>query len=287
MVVLPDADLDLAADAAVNAGFGSAGERCMAISVVVAVEPVGDELVEQDRRADGRAAHRRRPARAATWARWSPRRTADKVASYVDAGVAAGAELVVDGRDVTPDGDAGRLLARPDAVRPRRRRRCRSTPTRSSARCSPWSGSARYDEALELVNANPYGNGTAIFTNDGGAARRFQNEVEVGMVGVNVPIPVPMAYYSFGGWKASLFGDTARARRGRRALLHPRQGGHQPLARPAPRRRQPRLPHPDLSSRSTPAPARYATSAGTGMPSGSGARGGVALLISSAATTAA
>ena len=89
-----------------------------------------------------------------------------------------------------------------------------------------------YDEALELVNANPYGNGTAIFTNDGGAARRFQHEVEVGMVGVNVPIPVPMAYYSFGGWKASLFGDTPRARRRGRALLHPGQGGHQPLARP-------------------------------------------------------
>ena len=99
-----------------------------------------------------------------------------------------------------------------------------------------------YDEALELINANPYGNGTAIFTNDGGAARRFQNEVEVGMVGINVPIPVPMAYYSFGGWKASLFGDAPRPRHRRRALLHPRQSHHQPLARPQPRRHRTRLP---------------------------------------------
>jgi hypothetical protein len=99
-----------------------------------------------------------------------------------------------------------------------------------------------YDEALELVNANPYGNGTAIFTNDGGAARRYQNEVQVGMIGVNVPIPVPMAYYSFGGWKSSLFGDTPRARHRGRALLHPRQGRHLRVARPEPRRAEPRVP---------------------------------------------
>ena len=104
-----------------------------------------------------------------------------------------------------------------------------------------------YDEGLELINDNPYGNGTAIFTNDGGAARRFQNEVEVGMVGVNVPIPVPMAYYSFGGWKNCLFGDTPRPRHGGRALLHPRQGRHLALARPQPRRHQPRLPPERLS----------------------------------------
>ena len=99
-----------------------------------------------------------------------------------------------------------------------------------------------YDDALALVNANPYGNGTAIFTNDGGAARRFQNEVEVGMVGINVPIPVPVAYYSFGGWKSSLFGDTHALRHRRRALLHPHEGRDEPLARPEPRRRRPRVP---------------------------------------------
>ena len=132
----------------------------------------------------------------------------DRSRGYVEAGVAAGAALVVDGRDV----DAGRRRRTASGSARRcsttSRRTCRSTPTRSSARCSSVVRVGSYDEAVELVNANPYGNGTAIFTNDGGAARRYQHEVEVGMVGVNVPIPVPMAYYSFGGWKASLFGDT-------------------------------------------------------------------------------
>ena len=210
MLVLPDADLDLAADAAVNAGFGSAGERCMAISAL------------RRRRADRRRAGRRRsrtgwasssPATApaaATWARSSPAQHRDKVTVATSTpGVEAGATLVVDGRE--------RRLRR------RRRRATSSRPTlfdnvdpghvdlrttRSSARCCRSCGCTSYDEGLELINANPYGNGTAIFTNDGGAARRFQNEVEVGMVGVNVPIPVPVAYYSFGGWKNSLFGDT-------------------------------------------------------------------------------
>jgi len=206
MVVLPDADLDLAADAAVNAGFGSAGERCMAISALVVVEPVADALVEKIRErmatlqtGDGRdesdmgplvtAAHR------------------DKVAAYVEQGAQAGARLVVDGRGHQVDGRRDGFWLGPtlfDQVRP-------DMSIYTDEIFGPVLSVLRvptYDAALELVNSNPYGNGTAIFTNDGGAARRFQNEVQVGMVGINVPIPVPMAYYSFGGWKHSLFGDT-------------------------------------------------------------------------------
>ncbi|MFG2100863.1 CoA-acylating methylmalonate-semialdehyde dehydrogenase [Micromonospora echinaurantiaca] len=205
MVVLPDADLDLAADAAVNAGFGSAGERCMAISALVAVEPVGDDLVARIaermarlRTGDGRRGCDMGPLVTAGHA--------DKVRSYVEAGVAAGAVPVVDGRDVEPDGDPAGFWLGPTLFD-------RVTPEMSiytDEIFGPVLSVVRvgsYDEAVELVNANPYGNGTAIFTNDGGAARRYQHEVEVGMVGVNVPIPVPMAYYSFGGWKSSLFGD--------------------------------------------------------------------------------
>jgi len=208
MVVLPDADLDLAADAAVNAGFGSAGERCMAISAVVAVGGVGDELVAKI------------AARAGTLvtgdgtgeADMGPLVTQahrDRVASYVDAGESAGATLMVDGREVTAQGGdvsdgfwLGPTLF--DHVTPEMSIYTDEIfgPVLSVLRV------ATYDDAVELVNANPYGNGTAIFTNDGGAARRFQNEVEVGMIGINVPIPVPMAYYSFGGWKNSLFGDS-------------------------------------------------------------------------------
>ena len=208
MVVLPDADLDLAADAAVNAGFGSAGERCMAISVVVAVDPVADELVAADRRADGRAAHRRRPRAAATWARWSPARTATRWRRTSTPAWTAGRDAGGRRPRRRADGDADGFWLGPtlfdhvdagDVDLHRRDLRAGAVGA---------CGSASYDEALALVNANPYGNGTAIFTNDGGAARRFQNEVEVGMVGINVPIPVPMAYYSFGGWKSSLFGDT-------------------------------------------------------------------------------
>ncbi|MDO3703388.1 CoA-acylating methylmalonate-semialdehyde dehydrogenase [Micromonospora sp. C28SCA-DRY-2] len=205
MVVLPDADLDLAADAAVNAGFGSAGERCMAISALVAVEPVGDDLVARIaermarlRTGDGRRGCDMGPLVTAAHA--------EKVRSYVEAGVAAGAVPVVDGRDVEPDGDPAGFWLGPTLFD-------RVTPEMSvytDEIFGPVLSVVRvgsYDEAVELVNANPYGNGTAIFTNDGGAARRYQHEVEVGMVGVNVPIPVPMAYYSFGGWKSSLFGD--------------------------------------------------------------------------------
>ena len=207
MLVLPDADLDLAADAAVSAGFGSAGERCMAISVVVAVDPIGDELVskivermEKLRTGDGR--------RGCDMGPLVTRQHRDKVSSYIDAGVEAGARLVVDGHDLSGiDGEGGGFWLKPtlfDHVQP-------DMSIYTDEIFGPVLSVVRvpsYDAGLGLINANPYGNGTAIFTNDGGAARRFQNEVEVGMVGVNVPIPVPMAYYSFGGWKSSLFGDT-------------------------------------------------------------------------------
>ncbi len=205
-VILPDADLDLAADAMVNAGFGSAGERCMAISACVAVGPIADDLVAKiaDR------AQASRPVTAPvtpTWARWSPgptatrsratstpaRPTAPKSSSTAAASKPTAAQngfwlgpTLID--HVTPQ-----MSVYTDEI---------FGPVLSVLRVET------YDEAMDLVNSNPYGNGTAIFTNDGGAARRFQNEVEVGMVGINVPIPVPMAYYSFGGWKASLFGDT-------------------------------------------------------------------------------
>ncbi len=206
MLVLPDADLDLAADAAINAGFGSAGERCMAISVLVAVEPVADEIIEKikERMATLRTGDGTKGAD------MGPLVTAvhrDKVKGYIDAGVAAGATIVVDGRDVTPDSEASGYFVGPtlfDNVVP-------GMPIYDEEIFGPVLSVVRvnsYEEGLKLINDHPYGNGTAIFTNDGGAGRRFQNEVEVGMVGINVPIPVPMAYYSFGGWKNSLFGDT-------------------------------------------------------------------------------
>ncbi|HVV18964.1 MAG TPA: CoA-acylating methylmalonate-semialdehyde dehydrogenase [Pseudonocardiaceae bacterium] len=207
MVVLPDADIDLAADAAVSAGFGSAGERCMAISVVVAVDPTGDDLVAaiRERMAKLHVGDGRRPG-----CEMGPLVTGahrDKVVSYLDTGVAEGAALAVDGRGHDIDGDTAGFWLGPtlfDHVQP-------AMSVYTDEIFGPVLSVVRvagYDEALDLVNANPYGNGTAIFTNDGGAARRFQNEVEVGMVGVNVPIPVPVSYYSFGGWKDSLFGDS-------------------------------------------------------------------------------
>ncbi|MEU4231636.1 CoA-acylating methylmalonate-semialdehyde dehydrogenase [Nonomuraea sp. NPDC026600] len=206
MLVLPDADLDLTADAAVNAGFGSAGERCMAISALVAVDTIADELVEKikDRMRKLRTGD---GTRGCDMGPLVTRQHRDKVAGYVEEGSAAGATLVVDGRAGDFDGGEDGFWLGPtlfDDV----------TPDMSIYRdeiFGPVLSVVRvrsYDEGLALINANPYGNGTAIFTNDGGAARRFQNEVEVGMVGINVPIPVPVSYYSFGGWKNSLFGDT-------------------------------------------------------------------------------
>jgi len=206
MLVLPDADLDLAADQAINAGFGSAGERCMAISALVAVDTVADQLV-------GKISERMAGLRTGDGRRGSdmgPLVTAqhrDKVVGYVEQGVSEGATLVVDGRDVEPDGAADGFWLGPtlfDNVTP-------DMAIYKEEIFGPVLSVVRvhsYDEGVRLINDHPYGNGTAIFTNDGGAARRFQNEVEVGMIGINVPIPVPMAYYSFGGWKSSLFGDT-------------------------------------------------------------------------------
>ncbi len=204
MIVLPDSDLELAADAAINAGFGSAGERCMAISAIVAVEPIGNALVARIKSrmanivtGDGTKGSDMGPLVTAVHR--------DKVASYIQAGAKEGATVVVDGRDLKVDGDGfflGPTLL--DNVSPKMSVYTDEIfgPVLSILRVNT------YDEALNLVNSHQYGNGTAIFTNDGGAARRFQNEVEVGMVGINVPIPVPMAYYSFGGWKNSLFGDS-------------------------------------------------------------------------------
>ncbi len=206
MLVLPDADLELTADSAVNAGFGSAGERCMAISVVVAVEPVADDLIKavQTRMAGLRTGDGRRGCDMGPLVTAAHR---DKVAGYVQAGVSEGATLVVDGRDVVADGAADGFWLGPtlfDNVTPQMSiyREEIFGPVLSVVRVQT------YEEGMELINSHPFGNGTAIFTCDGGAARKFQNEVQVGMIGINVPIPVPMAYYSFGGWKASLFGDT-------------------------------------------------------------------------------
>jgi len=204
MVVLPDADLDLAADAAVNAGFGSAGERCMAVSALVAVGGIADDLV------DAIVKRVRTLVVGAGDTDMGPlvtRAHRDKVVAYLDAGVAQGAALVVDGREHVVDGPTAGFWLGPtvfDHVTPEMTLYTDEIfgPVLSVVRVDT------FDRALALVNASPYGNGAAIFTNDGGAARRFQLEVEAGMVGINVPIPVPVAAYSFGGWKQSLFGDT-------------------------------------------------------------------------------
>src|SRR6266702_3372767 len=208
MVVLPDADLDLAADAATSAGFGSAGERCMAVSALVAVDPVGDDLVARIR---DRVARLRVGPGSDDRAEMGPLVTGthrDKVASYLDGGVREGATLAVDGRVHPVLGGAGEGFWLGPSVLDH------VTPAMSCYTDEIFGPvlsvlrAPTYEAAVDLVNNSPYGNGVAIFTNDGGAARRFVSEAEIGMVGVNVPIPVPMAYYSFGGWKASLFGDT-------------------------------------------------------------------------------
>ncbi len=206
MLVLPDADLDLAADAAINAGFGSAGERCMAISALLAVDPIGDELIEKIKDRMGKLVTGD-GTRGTDMGPLVTKQHRDKVAGYLDTGVSDGAELLVDGRDGDIDADGDGFFLRPtlfDKVTP-------GMSVYDDEIFGPVLSVVRvksYDEGLTMINDNPYGNGTAIFTNDGGAARRFQNEVEVGMVGINVPIPVPVSFFSFGGWKASLFGDS-------------------------------------------------------------------------------
>ena len=204
MIVLPDADIDMAADAAVSAGYGSAGERCMAVSMVVAVGGIADDLVQ--------AIKARIPAVKVApglepGAEMGPlvtREHRDRVASYVERAPGEGATVVVDGRGSVPNGEGfflGPCLI--DNVKP-------GMDNYGDEIFGPVLGVTRvdtYDEAIRLVNENPYGNGTALFTRDGGVARQFEFDVQAGMVGINVPIPVPVAYYSFGGWKASLFGD--------------------------------------------------------------------------------
>ena len=197
---------ELVADSAINAGFGSAGERCMAISVVVAVEPVADVLIDKivSRMnklvtGDGR--------RSCDMGPLVTREHRDKVASYIDLAKKDGASVVVDGRGVKADGDANGFWLGPTLLD--------HVPTSSKVYTEEIFGPVlsivrvkSYEEGVALINSGAFGNGTAIFTNDGGAARRFQNEIQVGMIGINVPIPVPVAYYSFGGWRNSLFGDT-------------------------------------------------------------------------------
>jgi len=204
MIVLPDADIEMAADAAVSAGYGSAGERCMAVSVVVAVGDAADPIVDaiKERLPKVKVGDGLDPT--SEMGPLVTREHRDKVASYLDSGPEQGATLVADGRETSPDGDGFFLgVSLLDNV----------TPEMDAYRdeiFGPVLSVVRvptYDEALRLVNENPYGNGVALFTRDGGVARRFQFDVNVGMVGINVPIPVPVAYYSFGGWKSSLFGD--------------------------------------------------------------------------------
>src|SRR5437660_690445 len=205
MIVLPDADIEMAADAAVSAAYGSAGERCMAISQVVAVGDAADRLV---------GAIKERLPKIKVGNGLDPdvemgplvtREHRDKVAAYIEGAREQGADIVADGRETAPDGDGFFLgVSLLDRV----------TPEMDAYRdeiFGPVLGVTRvatYDDAVRLVNENPFGNGTAIFTRDGGVARQFQFEVQAGLVGINVPIPVPVAYYSFGGWKNSLFGDT-------------------------------------------------------------------------------
>lgn len=207
MLVLPDANLDLVADQAVNAGYGAAGERCMAISVILAVEPAADELI--DKIAERIARLRIGDGAAAAEPDMGPLITAqhrEKVASYVDIAEQDGARIVVDGRGLTIDGHENGFFFGPTLID--------GVPTTSLAYREEIFGPVlsvirvpSFQDGVELINSGDFGNGTAIFTNDGGAARRFQHEVQVGMIGINVPIPVPVAYHSFGGWKQSLFGD--------------------------------------------------------------------------------
>jgi malonate-semialdehyde dehydrogenase (acetylating)/methylmalonate-semialdehyde dehydrogenase len=203
MLVLPDADLDMAADAAVSAAYGSAGERCMAISVVLAVDSVADALVERikARIPDIKVGPASEPDN-----EMGPLITGehrDKVAGYIGGAAEEGATVVVDGRDGAPEGGFFLKPSLIDEVKPGMK--CYDDEIFGPVLSVTRIGS--YDEGLQLINDNLYGNGTAIFTRDGGVARQFEFDVQVGMVGVNVPIPVPVSYYSFGGWKASLFGD--------------------------------------------------------------------------------
>ena len=205
MVVLPDADINMAADAAVSAAYGSAGERCMAISVVVAVGGVGDKLIDaiKDRLPKLKVGPGTDPT--AEMGPLITREHRDKVASYLENAPGEGATVVVDGRNADLPKEGFFLgVSLIDNVKP-------GMGSYDDEIFGPVLSVVRvdtYEEAVDLINRHQYGNGTAIFTRDGGAARQFQYEIKVGMVGINVPIPGPVAYYSFGGWKASIFGDS-------------------------------------------------------------------------------
>jgi malonate-semialdehyde dehydrogenase (acetylating)/methylmalonate-semialdehyde dehydrogenase len=205
MIVLPDADIDMAADAAVSAAYGSAGERCMAISQVVAVGDAADRLVQAIRERLPKIKVGNGLEADVEMGPLVTKEHRDKVASYIDGARDQGAEVVADGRESAPEGDGFFLgVSLLDNVTP-------EMDAYKDEIFGPVLGVTRvgtYDEAVQLINDNQYGNGTAIFTRDGGVARQFQFDVQAGMVGINVPIPVPVAYYSFGGWKNSLFGDT-------------------------------------------------------------------------------
>ena len=205
-VVLPDADLDFAADAICGAAYGSAGERCMAISAVVAVGGIGDALVEKVREKAAKLPVGPGDAPGTEMGPLVSAQHRDKVKGYIDAGEKEGAKLVLDGRGYKSGSSESGFFVGPtlfDHVKPGMaiHRDEIFGPVLSVLRADS------FDDAIRLINASPYGNGTAVFTRSGAAARRFENEIEVGMVGINVPIPVPMAFFSFGGWKQSLFGD--------------------------------------------------------------------------------
>lgn len=208
MIVLPDADMDLAADAAVSAGYGSAGERCMAISAVVAVGDAGDRLIDGVRSRIEKLSIGPGDQQGVEMGPLVTKQHLDRVRGYVDSGEREGALLIADGRDFVVDGFEDGFFLGPtlfDQVTPEMSIYTDEIfgPVLSTVRMD------HYEEAIELINDNPYGNGTAVFTNDGGAARKFQQEIQVGMVGINVPIPVPLSFYSFGGWKNSIFGSHA------------------------------------------------------------------------------
>jgi malonate-semialdehyde dehydrogenase (acetylating)/methylmalonate-semialdehyde dehydrogenase len=206
MVVLPDADMDLAADAAIGAGYGSAGERCKAISVLVCVGNAADRLLPKLRERIAELTVGNGLDASSQMGPLITRQHLEKVSGYIEKGAKEGAEVLVDGRTLKVPGHEKGFFLGPcllDRVRP-------GMSVYQDEIFGPVLSVVRvdtYDEAIKLIHENPYANGTAIFTNDGGAARKFRHEIQVGMVGVNVPIPVPMSYYSFGGWKQSLFGD--------------------------------------------------------------------------------
>jgi malonate-semialdehyde dehydrogenase (acetylating)/methylmalonate-semialdehyde dehydrogenase len=203
MLVLPDADLDMAADALVSAAYGSAGERCMAISVVLAVDTIADELVAKVKSRIPNIVVGNGSDPSSEMGPLITGEHRDKVAGYVAGAAGEGAKVVVDGREGAPSDGFFLKPSLIDHAQPGMK--CYDEeifgPVLTVVRVTS------YEQGLQLINDNQFGNGTAIFTRDGGVARQFQFDVNVGMVGINVPIPVPVSYYSFGGWKASLFGD--------------------------------------------------------------------------------